>query len=752
MSKQSSSLRLNDPYLAREKKKYTHPLPSREWIVHCLKQWEVPISYQELKKTLNIKRSEDQGFGFRIKAMIRDGQLYINRRKMICVAEQLDLVKCRVQGHVNGYGFAISLNKNRSDFYLSEKTMRPLMHGDIVMVRAVQTTAHIQREGRVLEILERHYRQLVARLYAADGVVLAVPEDKRLTQPILLPKEQAEKITAGEVVEIKIDHYASQVTLATGHVLERLGHYTDPGMEIEIAVRKYQLPYQFSAACLKEAETLPKKVLKKDLKHREDLRSLKLMTIDGENARDFDDAVYAKETERGFKLWVAIADVSHYVLPDSPLDREAYQRGTSVYFPRRVLPMLPEVLSNGLCSLLPHTDRLCLVCEMTISHSGMIEEYRFYEAVIYSQARLTYKEVQQVLSGEKKQHPLAQELTVLYRLYQRLDQARIKRGAIEFDSRQTRIEFDKANKIKRIYVEKRTQSHRLIEECMLVANVCAAKLIAQHKLPTLYRVHEGPNAEKLAILKEQLRFLGLTLNHEEKPNSRDYACLIRQLQGRVEQNLLETMLLRSMQQAVYQTENLGHFGLAYDAYVHFTSPIRRYPDLCVHRTIKAILHHQVYRSTWPWPQLSEQCSFTERRADEASRDVEKWLKTYYMREHLTEVFEGVITGVTNFGVFVMLNDVCIEGMIHISDLGLDYFTYLPEQLAVIGEKTKIRFSVGDTVIVKVVQADLETCRIDLTLVSGGKKSKIKPGSGKVTKKKTSTKRNIKDTVKNKYTK
>lgn len=741
MSKQSSSLRLSDPYLAREKKKYTHPLPSREWILHCLKQWAVPISYQELKKTLAVKRSEDESFGFRIKAMIRDGQLYINRRQMICVTEQLDLVKCRVQGHANGYGFAIPLNKeNRADFYLSEKTMRSLMHGDIVTVHAAQTTAHIQREGRVLEILERRYRQLVARLYTADGVVLAVPEDKRLTQPILLAREHAEKITAGEVVEIEIDHYATEVTLATGHILKRLGQYTDPGMEIEIAIRKHQLPYQFSEACLKEAEALPKKVLKNDLKHREDLRFLKLMTIDGENARDFDDAVYAIETEKGFKLWVAIADVSHYVLPNSPLDKEAYQRGTSVYFPQRVLPMLPEVLSNGLCSLLPHTDRLCLVCEMDINYSGMIQEYRFYEAIIHSQARLTYQEVQQVLSGEKKQHSLAQELIILYRLYQSLNQARIRRGAIEFDSRQTCIEFDQANKIKRIYVKERTQAHRLIEECMLAANVCAAKLIAQHQLPTLYRVHEGPNAEKLAILKEQLRFLGLTLNYEDKPSPSDYVCLIRQAPGHIKQNLLETMLLRSMQQAVYQTKNLGHFGLAYDAYVHFTSPIRRYPDLCVHRTIKAILHHQVYQPSWSWSQLSEQCSFTERRADEASRDIEKWLKTYYMREHLTEVFEGVITGVTNFGVFVMLNDVCIEGMIHISDLGLDYFTYLPEQLAVVGEKTKLRFGVGDTVIVKVVQADLDTCRIDLTLISGGKKTKFKSETGKVIKHQTGTKR------------
>ncbi|MCV2503443.1 MAG: ribonuclease R [Neisseriaceae bacterium] len=723
----TQSLRLSDPNLSREKQKYEHPIPSREWILQILDDQQVPISYDDLVNLLDITPEEDTAFHNRIKAMVRDGQLYINRRNMICVADKIELVKCCVQGHKDGYGFAIPLDDiGKADFFLSEKQMRPLMHGDIVSVRGTSYDKRGRREGRVVEILERKNKELVVRLYVEGGVVIAVPEDKRINQKILLPNENVLEIVSGEVAVIEIDNYPNGITLATGHIKEILGNYADPGMEIEIAVRKYDLPYVFSEETLQEVANIPSSVTEEQIENRKDIRHIPLVTIDGETARDFDDAVYAEKSNQGYRLIVAIADVSYYVRPNSAIDKDAYERGTSVYFPRRVIPMLPEELSNGICSLVPNEDRLCMVCDMQINSSGMIQRYEFYPAVMSSHARLTYTEVWNNLSMGGN-YPFKRESETLYELYHILEKRRTKRGAIEFDSLQTQMIFDENNKIKEIVPEVRNDAHKIIEECMLAANVSAADFILKNQEQCLFRVHEGPTEEKLQILKEQLSLLGLSLSNYDDPNPMDYAQLIGQLNDREDKELVETMLLRSMQQAVYQPDNVGHFGLAYDAYLHFTSPIRRYPDLCAHRVIKGILDKVPYRPK-SWSEIGSHCSYTERRAEDASRDVEKWLKTYYMRDKIGEIFEGTINGLTNFGVFVMLKDVYVEGMIHISDLGQDYFNYIPEQLAIVGERIKIRFTMGDNVIVKVAQADLDTCRIDLVLVSGGRKDKTEESS------------------------
>ncbi|MFH4415806.1 MAG: ribonuclease R [Neisseriaceae bacterium] len=718
-----SSVRTSDPYLEREKEKYTHPLPSREWILRILEVKAIPITQEALEEILEITDAERVIFHHRIKAMVRDGQVYINRRRMICVAEKLDLVKCRVEAHKDGFGFAVPLEEKAGrDYLLSEKTMRALMHGDIVMIHPGSFDRRGRREGRVVEILQRKHQEVVARLHVTDGVTIAIPEDKRLNQTILLPGTEVEKFLTGQVAVIVIDHYPDRVTPATGHIKEILGCYTDSGMEIEIAVRKHHLAHKFSQTALDEAAALVPTISAVEVQHRRDLRELPLLTIDGETAKDFDDAVCAVSKPDGsYQLIVAIADVSHYVQAGSTLDQEAYERGNSVYFPRRVLPMLPEALSNGLCSLVPQADRLCMVCDMTIDASGIVRHYEFYPGIMHSRARLTYTEVWNILQA-RVSHPCQKELMTLYTLYQHLRQQRKERGAIEFEGLQTQMIFDENNKIKKIIPEARNDAYRLIEECMLAANVSAAKFLLRHKHQALFRVHEGPTMEKLQILKQQLSLLGLSLKNYEDPKPTDYARLLGQLEERADKSLVETMLLRSLQQAVYQPENVGHFGLAYEAYTHFTSPIRRYPDLCVHRAIKGILKQQFYHPK-SWSEIGLHCSGTERRAEEASREVEKWLKTYYMKDKLGEIFEGTISGLSSFGVFVMLKEIYIEGMIHISDLGQDYFHYVPEQLSAIGERTKVRFTVGDGVIVKVAQIDLDTCKIDLVLVSGGKKDK-----------------------------
>ena len=749
----SLNLREKDPFLKREKQRYEHPLPSREWIIELLEQKGVPSKIEVLARELSITEEEYEFFERRLKAMARDGQVLINRRGAVCAADKLDLVKCRVEAHKDGFGFAVPLTPTKDgDFVLYERQMRGIMHGDIVTVRPAGIDRRGRREGTVLDIVERAQSKVVGRFYMDRGVAILEAEDKRLNQSIVLEPDSVAhfKPESGQVIVGEIETYPEQNRPAVAKIIEVLGDYADSGMEIEIAVRKHHLPHQFSEACAKAAKKIPDHVRKSDLKGRVDLRDLPLVTIDGETARDFDDAVFAEKIGRNYRLVVAIADVSHYVRPDDAIDTDAQERSTSVYFPRRVIPMLPENLSNGICSLNPDVERLCMVCDMVITYAGNIKEYRFYPAVMRSHARLTYNQVWDWISDDLD-HPHKAQIDTLYKLFKILQKKRFERGAVEFESVETQMLFDDNGKIEKIVPVVRNDAHKLIEECMLAANVCAAEFLIKNKHTALFRNHLGPTPEKLATLRDQLGLLGLQLGGGDNPTPKDYAALAEKFKGRPDAELLQVMMLRSMQQAVYEPHCDGHFGLAYEAYAHFTSPIRRYPDLTVHRAIKAVLNQQTYTPSKSWQALGVHTSFCERRADDASRDVENWLKTYYMRDKVGEIFEGKISGMTNFGLFVTLDGIHIDGLVHISDLGEDYFNFRPEIMAIEGERSGIRFNMGDKVSVRVARADLDTSKIDLTLISGGssgkkRRTKTTAQTGSKTKRKLTAKE-IEDAMK-----
>ncbi len=719
-NKNTSSLREQDPFLARERETYEFPLPSREFVLQCLEQAGVPVIPEELAEQLGILDDEMGFFQRRLRAMARDGQLVINRKGQLCVIAKMDLKKGRVIGHRDGFGF-IKPEEGGDDLFLSEREMHTVLHGDHVIYRVAGQDRRGRNEAAIVEILQRANTRVVGRLYRERGIFFVVPEDRRINQDILIEANEVGEAQHGQVVIVEIVAQPSKHTQPMGRVLEIMGNYADPGMEIEIALRKHDLPHVFSHAVEEAAKAIPKKVRKKDLEGREDLRELPLVTIDGETARDFDDAVYCEPQGKGFRLVVAIADVSSYVLPGDALDVSAKERGNSVYFPRRVIPMLPEALSNGICSLNPEVERLCMVCDMVITAKGEVKKYRFYPAVMRSQARLTYNQVWDYLQAEGG-HPLYPHLANLYDLFKCLLAARARRGAIDFETTETQMVFNEQGKIDRIVPVVRNDAHRLIEECMLAANVCSADFLLTHQHPCLFRVHEGPTPEKLDVLRGFLKLVALTLPGGETPTAKDYAKLMEKIKLRPDGNVLQTMLLRSLQQAVYTPNNAGHFGLAYPAYTHFTSPIRRYPDLLVHRAIKALLAGEVYRPG-DWVALGTQCSMTERRADEATREVEAWLKCFFMRDRVGEVFSGKINAVTSFGVFVLLDDVFVEGLIHISELGRDYFHFDMHRQAIVGEKSGMTYKLGDEVTIKVMRADLESAKIDFALYSPSRDQK-----------------------------
>ncbi|MGE5489950.1 MAG: ribonuclease R, partial [Actinomycetota bacterium] len=711
-TKKLSKIRRQDPFFERESARYERPLPSREYIVQTLEEEGKPVSFDHLTDLLDISRAEREMFLRRLGAMEREGQLLRNRKGAYILPERASLIAGKVQGHPEGYGFFIP-DDGSADIFLDQSQMNKVLHGDRALVRVTGVDRKGRPEGSIVEVTERANNRVVGRVFVEHGVVFVVPENRRITQDILVPPEKKAKIKpkAGQVVMVDIIEQPSKYAQPIGRITEVLGNYADPGMEIEIALRKHDLPFEFSKKALEENKSMPDKVKKGDAKGREDLRHLALVTIDGETARDFDDAVYCEKKGRGWRLVVAIADVSHYVQPGMTLDKEAMDRGNSVYFPRRVIPMLPEKLSNGICSLNPEVDRLAMVCDMDISMTGAIKDYRFYPAVFRSHARLTYTQVWNWLSGETKPqdeiHILLQpHLQNLYKLFQTLLKARVKRGAIDFETVETQMLFDDQGKISNIVPVVRNDAHRLIEECMLAANVCASDFLAKHKQTCLYRVHQGPSAEKLKNLRSFLGEVGLQLGGGDDPKAKDYAELLEKIKARPDFQLLQTVMLRSLSQAVYSPDNVGHFGLAYEHYTHFTSPIRRYPDLLVHRAIKAVLSGGKYDPGQPWDDIGMHCSGTERRADEATRDVENWLKCYYMKERIGEEFDGTISAVTAFGIFVALDEVYVEGLVHVSELGEDYFQFDNVKHQMLGERTGQRYRLGDRVRVRLVRADL----------------------------------------------
>ncbi|HJW56848.1 MAG TPA: ribonuclease R [Burkholderiaceae bacterium] len=737
---------------------FPYTIPSREEILGVLRTAPNPQDAITIAAALDVKAEEQDGLARRLAAMERDGQIKPDRGGRYQLAHQTNFVEGRVSGHREGYGFIIP-DDGRDDIFLPEKEMQKVLHGDRVQARIVGTDKRGRPEGTIVEIVARANTHVIGRLLNENGVWIVAPEDKRIGQDILLAGAPV-KAKAGQVVSVELTEQPSRYTQPVGRIVEVLGDIDDPGMEIEIAVRKYGVPHEFSEMAKKLAAKLPGEVRDADLTERVDLRDVPLVTIDGEDARDFDDAVYCEPVKigrsTGFRLIVAIADVSHYVRPQDALDVDALERSTSVYFPRRVIPMLPEKLSNGLCSLNPGVDRLTLVCDAVITAKGQIKAYQFYPAVIHSAARFTYTEVAAILANTKgaeaaKRMLLVPHLLHLYAVFQVLLQARHVRGAIDFETTETYIVCNAAGKIEQILPRTRNDAHRLIEECMLAANVCAADLLQRHEHPGVYRVHAAPTKEKLTQLRSYLKQVGLHLGGGDVPTASDYAELMPKIKTRPDSVLLQTMLLRSMQQAVYSPDNIGHFGLSYEAYAHFTSPIRRYPDLLTHRAIKAILKGKRYDPRGldtsilntmlspaarkmqakdkadgkkksegelaVWEALGIHCSANERRADEASRDVEAWLKCYFIRDKLGEEFTGTISGVTTFGIFVQLDALFIEGLVHVTELGADYFQYDDARHELRGERTGIRYQLTDRVTVQVSRVDLDARKIDLRLVN-----------------------------------
>jgi ribonuclease R len=718
--------RAADPFYERERGRYEHPLPSREFILQTLTRRGVPVPQAELEHILGVKPDERPAFVRRLAAMERDGEIIRNRRGAICVVDKIDLVRGRVQGHPDGFGFLVR-DDGGPDLFLGPKEMRKALHGDRVVARQSGVDRRGRPEGVIVEVLEHAQKRVVGRLHAEHGVLFVVPEDRRISQDFVIPPGQERGARPGQVVTIEIVAQPSKYGRAVGRVIEVLGNYGDPGMEIEIAIRKHNLPHVFSREVERLCARLPEAVAAKDTRGRADIRNLPLVTIDGETAKDFDDAVYCEPVtlahpsskKRGFRLVVAIADVSHYVKHGDALDREALLRGNSVYFPRRVVPMLPERLSNDLCSLNPGVDRLCVACDMKIDAHGEIVSYTFYPATMRSHARLTYTAVAAMLDDPQgaeanRYGDVFPYLQHLHRLYELLAKSRERRGAIDFETIETEIVFNDQGKIERVVPVKRNDAHRMIEEAMLAANVCASDFLRRHDHPMLYRIHEGPTPEKLAALRDFLKSFGLTLTGGDRPHARDYAALLARVKDRPDAQLLQTVMLRSLQQAVYSPDNVGHFGLAYESYTHFTSPIRRYPDLLIHRAIKAVLAGKRY-DPGNWHELGAHCSMTERRADEATREVVTWLKCYYMKDRVGESFEGTASAVTAFGVFVALDEIYAEGLLHVSDLGRDYFHFDPVRHQLVGERTGKRYRLGDRLRVRVARVDLDSARIDFVL-------------------------------------
>ena len=743
--------KIADPHAEREAARYENPIPSREAILTLLTEADRPLNHNQIARDLGLEEHEQvEALRKRLRAMERDGQLMVNRRGSYGLVDKMNLSHCRIQGHRDGYGFAIPVNEGE-DIYLSSRQMQFVFDGDEVLIAITGTDRRGRPEGTIVEVVHRGTSSIVGRYEEDGGIGYVIPEHNRLTQRILIPPAGKGDALSGQIVTAEITDYPTRHLGAKGRISEVLGDHLDPGLEIDVAIRAHNIPWEWPEEVLEEAAALEGEPREEDKQHRVDLRKLPFVTIDGEDAKDFDDAIYCEKKLRGWRLWVAIADVSHYVAPGSALDLEAAQRGNSVYFPGRVVPMLPEVLSNGLCSLKPGVDRLAMVCEMDLSSSGKLGKFRFYEGIIHSHARLTYTQVGEVL--EKGSHPEVpaariKDLQRLHKLYGILRAARENRGAIDFETTETRIIFDENRKIEAIVPVVRNDAHKLIEECMLCANVAAARFYEETGLPVLYRVHEGPTAEKLENLRKFLGELGLDLRGGEKPTPEHYCRLLDEVEGRDDANIIQVMLLRSLSQAVYQPENEGHFGLHFQAYAHFTSPIRRYADLLVHRGIRHVIRSKQrcslvkrQRGAVPLPkakifpyEMPEMvahglhCSMTERRADDATRDVESWLKCEYLTDHVGDEFDGVIAAVTNFGIFVELSDLYIEGLVHISALPADYYNFDAAKMRLVGERSGRAFAMGGKVRVQVARVDLDDKKIDLELLEAEPPRKRAAGS------------------------
>lgn len=749
MSKWSWS---DDPNRDKEAEKYENPVPSRDYLLELLNNRGKPLTHRQICAELDLFDDDAvEGVRRRLRAMERDGQLLVNRRGAYGVADKMDLIRGTIIGHRDGFGF-LKPEDGGDDLYLSARQMRCGFDGDKVLVRSSGVDHRGRREAAIVEVLEHSTRQLVGRYFRESNIGFVTPENRRISQDILIPPDSP-GLTAknGQFVLVEITQQPTYRSQPQGQIVEIIGDHMAPGMEIDVAIRNYDIPHQWPEDVVAAAEKFGAGLEESDYQHRFDLRKTPFVTIDGEDAKDFDDAVFCEpKRSGGWRLLVAIADVSHYVHPGDPLDVEARKRGNSVYFPEHVVPMLPVNLSNGLCSLNPKVDRLAMVCEMSVSSAGKVSRFCFYEAVICSHARLTYNKVGTILQQADSQEgqglreeyaKVVPQLENLYTLYHKFREQRSVRGAIDFETTETQILFGEDRKIEKIVPTQRNDAHRIIEECMLAANVSAARFLQKNKLPALYRVHEGPKNEKLENLRAFLKELNIPFMVRENPKPDDYQQVLQNIQDRPDFELIQTVMLRSMNQAVYTPENKGHFGLAYTAYGHFTSPIRRYPDLLVHRAIRYFVRSgtESPNTKQPGPvpvipqekilpydmaamvQLGEQCSMTERRADEATWDVIGWLKCEYMSDKIGDVFKGIISGVTNFGLFVELKDIYVEGLVHVSSLKSDYYHFDEVRHRLVGEKSGLMFGLGEEVTVRIAKVDLDDRKIDFELLAGGRR-------------------------------
>lgn len=736
-----TSKRIQDPFAEREAQKYDNPIPSREYIITLLDKRGKPMVFEDIADALTIDDPEQQeALRRRLIAMSRDGQLIHTRRDGYGIVANMGLIRGRVLAHRDGFGF-LQPDDGSKDLFLPERQMRKVFHGDRVVVRITGEDRRGRREAAIVEVLERSTTQVVGRLLNEGGAYFVLPDNKLIRHQVLIPNDALHGAQAGQIVVVSITVQPSKLTYPVGRVMEVLGEHMAPGMEIDIALRSYDLPHVWPEAVIAEAKTFSPTVLKKDLTDRLDLRDLALITIDGKDAKDFDDAVYCERKGKGWRLIVAIADVAHYVDSGTALDKEAENRGNSVYFPGNVIPMLPEVLSNGLCSLNPLVDRLCIAVEIILDSKCNIKSYQFHNAVMRSQARMTYEDVWEILNDNKtlqqKHHQLLPHIFDLYELYQHLHQNRELRGAIDFEFPETQIIFTDDKKIAEIVPRYRNDAHRLIEECMLVANVCAAEFLKKHKMAALFRNHLGPDPDKLQTVREFLAPLGLQLRGGAQPKPKDYAKVLIQAQKREDASLIQTVLLRSLAQAVYAASNEGHFGLAFDAYAHFTSPIRRYPDLLVHRAIKHALNPKKTKrfayTQEDMTRLGSHCSMTERRADDATRAAVDWLKCEFMLDKIGNVYPGKISSVTAFGLFITLDDLFVDGLVHVTSLKDDYYSFNPKQHSLTGQRTGLQYKQGQAVLVQVAGVNLDDRKIDFVM---GAQELEKP------KKKTTKKRKI----------
>jgi len=726
-----------DPHFEREAQKYENPIPSREFIMGLIEEQGTPVSFRELSEALEIEEEQIEAVSRRVKAMTRDGQLIRNRRGGYCVVNREDMITGRVIGHPDGFGF-LKPEEGGDDLFLVPREMRKVWHGDRVVAQVSGLDKRGRREGAIVEVLERAFNNLVGRLHIEKGVAFVVPDNKRVTHQILISADGLADAQDSQMVVVNIDEHPGEWRQPIGHIKEVLGDHMAPGMETDVAIRAHDIPVEWPQEVLDQIAGLTEEVPEEAKAGRVDLCDTPLVTIDGEDARDFDDAVYCQPTKKGWRLLVAIADVSAYVVPNTPLDQEAYKRGTSVYFPDRVVPMLPEVLSNGLCSINPKVDRLCMVAEMYFDAEGKMFRSRFFEGLMNSHARLTYDKVWAMLQGDQ---PLREEygevlphLENLHKLFKVLHKARAHRGAIDFDSVETKFRFDDNGKVAEVIPLVRHDAHRMIEECMLAANVAAARHLLRQKMPALYRNHERPSAEKLDDLQAFLHELGLNMEGMPHPTAKDYANLLERAAGRPDYHLIQTVLLRSMMQAIYAADNLGHFGLALPSYAHFTSPIRRYPDLMVHRAIRHLLtggtpgnfpYSHAHLATY-----GEHCSAVERRADEASRDSNDALKCEFMLDKVGLEFPGRIVSVNNFGLFVELDEIYVTGLIHITALDRDYFHFDPIGHRLTGERSGKVYRLGDEMEVKVAAVNMDDRKIDFVLAGADTSSSDGEGRGR----------------------